>query len=82
MALHCPHCKALIPMALRRKVAADERKRARQLGGAVRASSADMAAIGQKGGIAARGASGRKPTPRCRCGKLTLVVAAKRNHKC
>lgn len=82
MALHCPHCNALVPMALRRKAASEERKRAAQLGGEARASSANMVAIGRLGGIAARGKSGRKPTPRCACGKHTLVVAAQRNHKC
>jgi hypothetical protein len=82
MTLFCPHCAQLIPMSLRRAVAKTERARARELGGKTRAKNANMVKIGRRGGIAARGKSGRKPKPRCRCGMYTVGVAAKRNHKC
>ena len=84
MSLHCPDCGCLIPLALRRKAARAERQRAGSLGGKARASGADMAAIGRRGGLAARGRSGRpvSDAPRCPCGKLTQATAAKRGHKC
>ena len=41
-----------------------------------------MSEIGKMGGLAARGKSGRKPSPRCACGKYTEHVAEKRGHKC
>lgn len=84
MALHCPHCRKLVPMALRRKVAREERLRSVSEAGKARAEGHDMAALGRLGGLAARGKSGRPPSgaPRCACGKYTQATAKKRNHKC